>query len=122
MTKNLSSILRHRIILQRRVLTESPSGDTVDTWEDAGTLRASVEPLKGQEFFRGTEMPQRVAQVDVRIRVRYRQGFDPAKHRVVHGGIIYQLVAVIPDRNRAQTQLMVRSIATQQPDGSKVNA
>lgn len=122
MTKNMSSILRHRIILQQRVLTESHSGDTVEAWEDVGTLRASVEPLKGQEFFRGTEMPQNVAQVDARIRVRYRQGFDPAKHRVVHGGVIYQLVAVIPDRNRAQTQLMVRAIAAQQPDGSKVNA
>jgi hypothetical protein len=59
--------------------------------------------------------------VDTRIRIRYRTGLNPAEHRIVHGGIVYDLVSVIQDRPRRQTQLMVKATAVQQPDGSKVN-
>lgn len=122
----MSSLLRHEIILQQRALVGSPSGETLETWEDAGRLRASFEPLKGREFFnqssRASDFPQRSAQVDARIRVRFRQGLNPAEHRIVYGGVVYDLTAVIHDRRRGQTQLMVTASAAQQPDGSTVNA
>lgn len=124
---DLRARLSNRITLQRRTLVETSSGETIETWEDAGELRASVEPLKGKEFF-GTrsdrDMPQISASIDARIRIRYRQGISPAEHRIVHGGIIYDLTAVIHDRRQKprQTQLMVTAASTQQTDGSGVNA
>ena len=117
--------MRQKIILQERVLTENPYGEAVESWRDATPLNASVEPLKGQEFFgnkgRDNELPQKIAEVDTRIRIRYRNGLDPAKHRIAHGEVVYDLLAVIHDRRRGQTQLMVKATAAQQPDGSKVN-
>jgi SPP1 family predicted phage head-tail adaptor len=113
--------MRQRIILQERVQVESDYGELVDTWQDVGGLNGSVEPLKGQEFFKGNDLPQKVAQVDTRIRIRYRKGLDPATHRIIHGGIVHDLIAVIHDRRRGQTQLMVKAVAVQQPDGGTVN-
>lgn len=117
-----SSIMRQIVILQKRVLSESEYGaGGVETWNDVASLKASVEPLQGREFF-GSGLPQKVAEVDSRIRIRYHKGLNPAEHRIIHGGVVYDLVAVIHDRGRGQTQLMVKSTAVQQPDGSKVNA
>jgi SPP1 family predicted phage head-tail adaptor len=102
-------------------MTENTYGEQVESWQDVAALRCSVEPLKGREFFRGGGLPQKVAEVDTRIRIRYRRGLNPAEHRILYGGVVYDLVAVIQDRGHGQTQLMVRASAVQQPDGSTVN-
>lgn len=122
MIKNSSSTMRQRIILQERVITENDYG-TAETWQDVTPLNASFEPIVGREFFgaRASDMPQKQAQIDARIRIRERKGLDPAKHRIIYGGIVHDLVAVIQDRSRRQTQLMVKATAVQQPDGSRIN-
>lgn len=121
----ISSLMRNKAILQRRVVIgEDDYCGPVFDWEDVTELRCSVEPLKGQEFFGGVSagnLPQRVAEVDSRIRIRYRRDLNPAEHRIVYGGVAYDLVAVIHDRKRGQTQLMVKASAIQQADGSTVN-
>ena len=115
--------MRQRIILQKRAMTENGYGEQVESWEDVTPLNASVEPLVGRELFSGSNaLPQVQAEVDTRIRIRSRKGLNPAEHRVVHGDVIYDLVAVIQDRERRQTQLMVKAKAVQQEDGSTVNA
>lgn len=116
-----STIMKHRILLQKRAMTENAYGEQVESWQDVTPLNASVEPLVGREFFRGGDLPQKIAEVDTRIRIRYRKGLNPAENRIVYGGVVYDLVAVIPDRERGQTQLMVKATAVQQPDGSTVN-
>ena len=121
MADSSSSTMRQRVILQERVLTENPYGEGVDSWRDVTGMNASFEPLVGREFFRASDLPQKLAQIDARIRIRYRRGLDPAKHRIIYDGIVHDLVAVIQDRPRRQTQLMVKATAVQQPDGSKVN-
>lgn len=123
MPNSSSSTMRQRIILQKRVPTENGFGEQVESWEDVTPICASVEPLVGKEFFRGSAgaLPQVQAEVDTRIRIRARKGLNPAEHRIVHGGVVYDLVAVIQDRDRRQTQLMVKATAVQQPDGSTVN-
>lgn len=123
MAKSSSTIMRQRIILQQRVVSKIGPGRREESWEDVTPINASVEPLVGREFFRGGSgaPPQVQAEVDTRIRIRYRKGLNPAEHRVVHGGVVYDLVAVIQDRERRQTQLMVKAKAVRQPDGSTVN-
>lgn len=121
MANSSSSSMKHRILLQKRVTTENAYGEQVESWEDVTPLNASVEPLVGREFFRSGDLPQKIAEVDTRIRIRFRKGLNPAEHRILYGDVVYDLVAVIPDRERRQTQLMVKATAVQQPDGSKVN-
>lgn len=123
MANSSSSTMRQRIILQKRVVNKIGPGRREESWEDVTPLNASVEPLVGREFFRGGSgaLPQVQAEVDTRIRIRARKGLNPAEHRIVHGGVVYDLVAVIQDRERRQTQLMVKAKAVQQPDGSTVN-
>ena len=121
MADSSSTILKNKITLQQRAMIENDFAERVESWQDVTALRCSVEPLKGQEFFRAGDLPQKVAQVDTRIRIRYRKGLNPAEHRIIFGGVVYDLVAVIPDRGRGQTQLMVKATAVQQPDGSTVN-
>lgn len=113
--------MRNRVTLQERVLTENAYGEQEETWNDVLTLCASFEPLKGQEFFKSGDLPQTVAEVDARVRIRYRKGLDPARHRIVFDGVVHDLVAVIADRGRGQTQLMVKAVSVQQSDGSRVN-
>ena len=121
----VSSLLRHKVTLQRRIFVgEDDYGRPIPQWKDVTELRCSMEPLKGREFFGGMNagnLPQRIAEIESRIRIRYRRGLDPAEHRIVYGGVIYDLVAVIPDRKRGQTQLMVRASAVQQPEGGSIN-
>jgi SPP1 family predicted phage head-tail adaptor len=124
MADSSSSIMKQRVILQKRVLVNDAFNAPFESWEFVAGLRASVEPLVGREFFAsGTgALPQKQAQIDMRIRIRYRKGLNPAEHRIVYGGVVYDLVAVIQDRERRQTQLMVTASSVQQPDGGKVNA
>ena len=122
MANSSSTTMRHRIILQKRGMTENAYGEQTESWQDVTPLNASVEPLVGREFFKGSDLPQKIAEVDTRIRIRYRKGLNPAEHRIVYGGVVYDLVSVIADRARGQTQLMVKAKAVQQEDGSTVNA
>ena len=77
--------------------------------------------LDAQPFSRlvRAEMTQYTTQV-VELRVPITEQIQQ-QHGFVHGGVVYDLVAVIQDRERRQTQLMVKAKAVQQPDGSTVN-
>lgn len=107
--------------MQARVLEQNQYGEAVESWLDGPTLCASFEPLKGGEYWKGQNMPQTAAQVEARIRIRFRNGISPSDNRVKHGGIIYDVKSVLHDRKRRETQLMVTAWAEQQQDGSKVN-
>ncbi|MCB6541139.1 phage head closure protein [Desulfovibrio desulfuricans] len=116
--------LRHRITLQALTRTTDDFGGVSEAWADAATLWASVEPLKGDEYFSATStkaMPQAVASVDARLWIRPRSGINPALHRVVHNGITYDIVSVIGDNWGRNMQLMVKAKATEQTSGSGVN-
>ena len=121
MADSSSSTMRQRITLQERVSTVNDYGEAVESWQDVTGLCASFEPLVGREFFRANDLPQKQAQIDARIRIRYRKGLNPARHRIIYDGIVHDLIAVIQDRPRRQTQLMVKATAVQQPDGSTIN-
>lgn len=118
---NASSIMRHKVVLQERVLTPNSYGEEVPIWEDGPTLAASFEPLRGGEYWKGQNMPQLAAQVEARVRIRFRQGLRPEAHRLKYDGVFYDIKAVIHDRRRRETQLMVKAVALKQTDGGKVN-
>lgn len=117
-----SSIMRQRLILQYRVLIAGQFNEQMETWQDEALLCGSYEPLKGREFWHNQSLPQRDAQADARIRIRYRKGINPAWHRILYNNIAHDIIAPpIHDRRHGQTQLLVRAQATAQTDGGTVN-
>jgi len=114
--------LRHRITLLVRETGKDVSGGPVETWKDGDTIWASVEPLKGREYWTQRALPQVQASIDARIRIRRRNGLNPAELRVRHGRTIYDVQAVIQDTANIETQLMVRARALDQGEGQEVNS
>ena len=116
-----SSIMREMLVLQVRKLTPNEFNELEESWDTLAVVNGSYEPLRGQELWSSQNVPQRNAQVEVRIRIRMRRGLSPAENRVVYGGVVHDVLAVIHDRKHGQTQLMVRAVATEQPNGGTVN-
>lgn len=117
-----ASLYRHRVVIQELTIEQDVFGGPVETWTDGPALFASVEPLRGKEFYAWYSIPQAEASVDARIRIRFRTGLNPGQHRVIHGPTVYDLVAVIQDVDHQQTQLMVRARKMGQGPGQEVNA
>lgn len=83
--------LRHRITIQMAVESSNTFGEVEKTWQDVATVWASIEPLRGREYF---DSQQINAEVTTRIRIRYRPGIKP-KMRVVYGERIFDIQSVI---------------------------
>lgn len=95
--------LRHRLIIQQVCEIQTASGDPQMMYRNFATVWGAVEPLRGREFFAAHELQ---ARVDIRVRVRYVAGVNPAM-RVLFGSRIFEIVAVIePEINRRELQLM----------------
>lgn len=117
-----SSIMRQRIILQKKTLAPGRFNEQLETWTDEPPLAAAFEPLVGREYWSNSNIPQKDAQADARIRIRLRKDINPAEYRVMYAGITYDIIAPpIYDRERNQTQIMVRARAVDQSNGSTVN-
>jgi len=102
MTNVAAGKLRHRIRIDRQVITRDADGVQQVTWEPvhAGTLSAAIEPLSAREFIAAGAGQ---SQVTARITVRYRPGLA-ASMRAVHvrngvDGAIYNIQGVLADRD-----------------------
>ena len=114
--------MRHRVTIQKRTLVpDGPYGETKEVWEDDVTIWASLEPLKGTEYFNAQDVAQRVAAVEARMCIRPRAGLNPAENRVVHKGLTYDIVSILGDNWDKDMQLMVKAAALAQTDGSTIN-
>lgn len=95
--------LRHRVTIQQRSAaspTNHASGEKDASWGTYLTVWASVEPLTGRELFAAQQVN---SEVNVRIRMRYREGITH-RMRVSFQGRIYDIVAVI-DREERHVEL-----------------
>jgi SPP1 family predicted phage head-tail adaptor len=102
-----SGKLRHQIAIMQAVETRSATGQPVVTWATFATVFASVEPLRGREFFASKQIQ---AQVDVRIRIRYLEGVVP-KMRVIFGTKTYLIDSVIdPEERHIEMQIMAQEV------------
>ncbi|ATW46088.1 phage head closure protein [Glaesserella parasuis] len=76
-------------------------------WEDIKTLRASIEPIQGREYFSGVfQMGDTV----VRIRMRYQPDLEiTRKMRVKYGNRIFKIENVIDSKEQhRELQLMCK--------------
>ena len=93
--QNLAGRLRHRITVQVKTVTRGATGEAVETWADHLTVRASVEPLIGREYYQAM---QEQSENKVRFRVRYSSAMDlinPRDHRISFKSNTYDLESKI---------------------------
>lgn len=105
--------LRHKIVVQKLSTTKSGTGELVESWSEHATRRATVEPLKGREFF---DARQIAAEVTTRIRLRHLDGIT-AKMRILAPKKRTTLAASI---DNSQTTMTVASAAAFPADEHRV--
>lgn len=87
--------LRHRVAIQERVQDQdSDTGDIVESWLTLATVWAAVEPLSGREFLAAA-----ATQSLVTAKIIIRKRTVDATMRVVHRGTIYNVAAVLADKD-----------------------
>ncbi|MCK2042562.1 phage head closure protein [Chromohalobacter sp. TMW 2.2308] len=84
--------LRHRVTLQRPVDgAKDQYNQPTESFEQVATVWASVEPLRGREFF---EAQQVNSEITTRIRCRYRRdlaGVEVNEWRIEYRGRTYEI-------------------------------
>jgi len=74
--------LRHLVTIQEPVETQDAYGSPTVRWQTvAGGVWASIEPLRGREYFAAKQIN---AEVEARIGLRYRNDLSP-KMKILHG-------------------------------------
>ena len=97
--------LRHKITIQDYTESQNGYGAVTKTWSDYATLWASIEPIRGREFW---ESQQINAEVTAKITIRYLADINP-KMRVKYGNRIFEIISVInPEERNVELQLMVK--------------
>lgn len=100
--------LRHKITIQKRSATTDEYGGESDVWTDFLTVRASVEPLQGREFYASQQMQ---AETTIRFRIRYAAGITP-QMRVSYGGRFFNISSIInPDEANHELHIMAVEVA-----------
>lgn len=104
--KTLSQRLRHNITIEQQSTVPDAHGQHTTTWTAVTgleSIKASVEPLRGREFFAADQIN---SEVTARIRIRYRSGIT-AKMRVSFESRYYNIEAIIdPEERHEELQLM----------------
>lgn len=84
-----AGIYRELIKVQQRDTTaRNQYGEPIEKWDEILTTRASYEPLYGREFFSAEQVS---SQVEVRFRIRYREGIK-REHRILYRGVYYEIL------------------------------
>jgi len=101
------SKLRHMVAIQKYTAVCDSFGSEVESWSEVASVWASVETLKGREFF---AMQKENAETTVRICIRYRTGISPDM-RIKFGDKIYEINAIIDlEERHTELQLMCREL------------
>lgn len=93
------------MVIQSMTSTADEYGQ-VTGWQDVDEVWASIEPLRGREFF---EAQQVHSELTTRIRLRYRSDVTPDM-RIVDGEDVYTIVVVQPDKRRGELTLLCRMV------------
>lgn len=98
--------LDRRIVIQQRSFTKETSGEEIESWATWKTVWAAWKPEKGAEDF---QSDQRVATQKGTFEIRYLAGVDPAKHRVLFEGKLYEIEDVSEPERKVALVLTVHT-------------
>lgn len=98
--------LRHVVDLERQSITQDAMGQRVDTWVAFATVRASIEPLKGDEY-QASSGEQ--AELSHKIRIRYSSDTSGlrARDRINYKSQIFEITAPPINLYQANRELQV---------------
>lgn len=83
----------------------TPYGNSRPIWKNVATVRASVEPLQGREYFSG---PFQMGENIIRVRIRYLEGITN-KMRIKYGKRLFDIYSVIDSmESHRELQLMCK--------------
>lgn len=101
--------LDQRVTIERATEGQDEWGQPMpETWAPIATVWAAVEPLNGREFFAASTT---VAEVETRIRIRYRPGLS-VTDRINHEGALHNIQTVInPRSGNRELVLMCRAFS-----------
>lgn len=93
-----AGVLRHRVTVQRQVITRNAIGEAVRGWEDLATVWAGILPISGREFWAASQVN---ATTTHRVIMRALDGIDTSC-RIVFGARYFGVDAVINPAERGQ--------------------
>ena len=99
---------RRFITVQKRVQTQDPFGQPVDTWQDYVKLPADIIALTGREFFQAKAVG---SDVTTRIMTRWYPGIKTDQRIICQDRRMnktYDIEAVLPDRLLTQLEIVCR--------------
>ncbi|MDB4312004.1 phage head closure protein [bacterium] len=97
--------LRHRLILQSKVVGRDSYGGAIITWTTQATVWGAIEPLSGNEYFAQDQIQ---SESKVRVVIRYHSTVDP-EWRISHAGLYYDIQDVLNhDTRNRQITLMCK--------------
>jgi SPP1 family predicted phage head-tail adaptor len=95
--------LRHRVVLQRKEITEDELKQQSEAWVDIATVWSAIEPLSGREYFAAKQVN---AEVSAKITIRYRKDVSPDM-RVIYDGRIFEVLSVINPKERRESLVLM---------------
>lgn len=99
--------LNKQITLQQQRPSKDGEGISISVWVDLATIWASVEPIRGREYFQAAAVG---AESTVRIRIRYREGIT-TDLRVLYGSRKFNIRSAIdPEERHRELHLMCEEV------------
>ncbi|MDD0814281.1 phage head closure protein [Curvibacter sp. HBC28] len=93
-----AGMLNSRVSIQARAPGRDALGQPANTWAELASMWANIRHQSGAEAVRADAL---VSVVRASIRVRRRRDVT-ASMRVVHGSVVYEIKAVLPDEVRGE--------------------
>lgn len=87
--------LRHRVLIQQKQKTRSPTGAVIVNWVDIATVWASIEPSSVKELLLAKSLLSEVT-AKIIVRVNKRITIDSSM-RIKHKEKIYNIAGVLSD-------------------------
>lgn len=95
--------LRHRIQIEKQVITQNTFGEPAISWAHYADVWASVEPLNSREFFAAQSVQ---SEITGKIIIRYLAGVEPTM-RITHNAEYYNISGVLPDGKSGKEYLVL---------------
>ena len=103
-----SGSMRERVTIQKPVESQSSFGETTLSWEDEGTVYASVMGVRASDYFAAQQAGVLVTH---RIRIRFFPGITH-QHRLLWRGRVMEISSVLEREARSLHEILAREDAT----------
>lgn len=94
---------RHYISIQDPTETRDSYGEPVLSWSTYHNAWASIEPLKGTEYWLSQQVN---AEITSKVTIRYKSGINP-KMRIVYGNHTYRILSVVNEYEKNDKMIMM---------------